>query len=336
MDTATARPGKMIYLSENLRNCTAYQHAAEQSEVHFIKTDKGQRIPIVWLRRSSSGPAPFVLLHCHGNATDIGMMMGPYKELSRHLGVDVVGVEYSGYGLSTGSPSSGNTLADAKAAYDHLIASGVPAERIVAYGQSVGCGPALELASKQPMGGVVLHSPMLSGIKVIDPQPDHCCRPSCVYRCFDFFQNDKRVKTISCPAFIIHGQQDNIIPFYHGDKLSRAAPKPYQWPGYFPKAAGHNDIVELDAATYFEKVRAFIQCVIERASTSMGTPSSKPAQISMADTPKESSKDPWSEHAALSFSEPAVGPEDGRYETLRRGHGGSAGGAREVRVTPSH
>merc|ERR1719219_1379368 len=50
-------------------------------------------------------PKPFVLIHCHGNATDVGLMMSAYWELSKQLGVDVVGVEYSGYGQASGSPS---------------------------------------------------------------------------------------------------------------------------------------------------------------------------------------------------------------------------------------
>ena len=33
-------------------------------------------------------------------------------------------------------------------------------ERIVAYGQSVGSGPATFLASKKPLGGLILHSPL--------------------------------------------------------------------------------------------------------------------------------------------------------------------------------
>ncbi|CAK0790782.1 unnamed protein product, partial [Prorocentrum cordatum] len=166
-----------------------------------------------------------VLLHCHGNATDIGMMMGPYLEMSNQFGVEVVGVEYSGYGMSSGTPSTRKLHGDIEAAYNHVIASGVPPEDIVAYGQSVGSGPVLSLASKRKLGGVVLHSPMLSGIKVIDPDPDKCCcRPSCCYRCFDFFPNDERIRSIGCPAFVIHGQQDDIIPFYHGQRLAEATP----------------------------------------------------------------------------------------------------------------
>jgi len=333
--------GRLVYLVDGLRNFSGYQQAAEHADVRFLGTARGERIAVVWVRRSRSSSAtspapaaekrpPLVLLHCHGNATDIGMMMGPYFELSKQLGVEVVGVEYSGYGMSSGTPSAWNVAADIEAAYNYVTGSGVPAERIVAYGQSVGSGPALGLAAKRPLGGVVLHSPLLSGIKVIDPEPDRCCRPSCVYRCFDFFPNDRHMKGVGCPAFVIHGQLDDIVPFYHGHRLSETTPKHHRWPGYFPPGAGHNDIVELNSDAYFSEVGAFLRCVEQRAVSGGDVVSGKPMQVEMMETslPREPGPTP----GALPFAEPAVGPEDGRYQALRRGHGGSRGGARELQA----
>lgn len=135
----------------------------------------------------------YVVIHCHGNATDIGLMMGTYWELASRLGIVVVGIEYSGYGLASGEPSLANTEADVEAAYNLAIDRGVPPERIIVYGQSVGSGPAMWLASKANIAGVILHSPLLSGIKAIDPDPTTCCRPSCVFKCFDFYPNDERI-----------------------------------------------------------------------------------------------------------------------------------------------
>lgn len=311
--------GKIVYLAETIKEWDFYKQAAEHSQVHFLRTSKGERVPLVWVKSGSSSGADaagaqerLIILHCHGNATDIGLMMGPYYELTRQLRCEVVGVEYSGYGASTGAPSSANTIADTEAAYNYLVGQGVPPERIVAYGQSVGSGPALSLAAKKPVGGVVLHSPLLSGIKVIDPQPDKCCRPSCVYKCFDFFFNDSEMKKVSCPAFVMHGQQDEIIPLYHGVRLAEAAPKACKWPGYFPRNAGHNDIVENNAAAYFNEVRNFLEHVEKRASGG-GQTIGKPAQMEM-----DSGGD-----VNLAFAEPVVGPEDGRYAQMR---GNKAGG----------
>mmetsp|Transcript_85367 Transcript_85367/g.237553 ORF Transcript_85367/g.237553 Transcript_85367/m.237553 type:complete len:388 (+) Transcript_85367:114-1277(+) len=330
------RAGKLQFVLEALRSFSFYQQAAEHAEVHFVQTGRGERIPVVWVRNSAastagspggssrSGQQPLVLLHCHGNATDIGMMMAAYFEMTRQLGCEVVGVEYSGYGASSGKPSACNTLADAEAAYNFVVSSGVPPERIIAYGQSVGSGPAMALAARKPMGGVVLHSPMLSGIRVIDPQPDSCCRPSCVFWCFDFFRNDKHIKAVKCPVFVMHGRMDDVIPLYHGVRLSEAAPKDCRWPGYFPKDAGHNDIIERNSAAYFGEVCAFLRSVQERVDGSGASLIGKPAQMKMVEVAAKGQGG-----TARPYAEPMVGPEDGRYESIRRAGGRTQGGSRE-------
>jgi len=185
------------------------------------------------------------------------------------------------------------------------------------------------LAAKHQLGGLILHSPMLSGIRVIDPDPDRCCRPSCVYHCFDFFPNGKRVKSITCPVFIIHGQLDEIIPFYHGERMSEATPRQFRWPGFFPKKAGHNDIVETNSQAYYGEVSMFLNMVSRRANgEEVGFPVRKPDQVSMdGQSVKEFSE--------RRFPEPIVGPEDGRYEHLRRpGGAGKPGAARDLQPVP--
>merc|ERR1712007_16331 len=107
---------------DQLRSTQVYRVAAEAAKVSFVNTTRGQRIPLVWLRldslpsfssqAASTTNSPLVILHCHGNATDIGIMMASYLELVKQLRVDVVGVEYAGYGFATGSPSTKNALSD--------------------------------------------------------------------------------------------------------------------------------------------------------------------------------------------------------------------------------
>ena len=68
-------------------------------------------------------------------------------------------------------PTEYNTYADIEAVYECLERDyGTRPEEIVLYGQSVGSGPSLELAKRIPqLRGVVLHSPILSGIRVMYP-----------------------------------------------------------------------------------------------------------------------------------------------------------------------
>mmetsp|Transcript_23457 Transcript_23457/g.54190 ORF Transcript_23457/g.54190 Transcript_23457/m.54190 type:complete len:430 (+) Transcript_23457:109-1398(+) len=369
--------GKIVYQMQELKRSALYKQAAEASEVRWVKTRLGNEVPVVWVHntppdserrrqdgssnnttaegkkrgvgvlkqeRETGASAPIVLLHCHGNATDIGIMMGPYYELAMTLGIEVVGLEYSGYGISVGKPSTANTFADVEAAYELIVSSGISPSRVIAYGQSIGSGPVSSLAAKKPIGGAILHSPLLSGIKVIDPQPDRCCRPSTMYQCFDFYPNDRRLQCVTCPVFVIHGQSDEIIPFYHGFRLHEACPRPQRWPPYFPEQAGHNDVVESDTRAYFGEVSNFIHGVHRRSlglpamptTNSNGKGVSLPAAAAQPntseaqpDSPKRSGSAELQVEgdkvsAADFFAEPAAGPEDGRYELLRKGVCGPA------------
>ncbi len=86
--------------------------------------------------------------------------------MSKELRINVLGYDYSGYGCSTGTPSVSNTIADINACYQFLLqVKGKRPQDIVVYGQSVGSGPTCDLgASEKGLKGIVLHSPLMSGI----------------------------------------------------------------------------------------------------------------------------------------------------------------------------
>ncbi|XP_065864194.1 uncharacterized protein [Euphorbia lathyris] len=94
-----------------------------------------------------------------------------FVELSLHLNVNLMGYDYSGYGQSSGKASEQETYADIEAAYKCLEEKyEAKEEDIILYGQSVGSGPALELATRLPLSrALVLHTPILSGLRVIYP-----------------------------------------------------------------------------------------------------------------------------------------------------------------------
>uniref|UniRef100_J3NCP8 Serine aminopeptidase S33 domain-containing protein n=1 Tax=Oryza brachyantha TaxID=4533 RepID=J3NCP8_ORYBR len=106
--------------------------------------------------------------------------------------------DYSGYGQSSGKPSEHNTYADIEAAYKCLIENfGAKEEEIILYGQSVGSGPTVDLASRlHRLRAVVLHSPILSGLRVMYP----------VKRTywFDIYKNIDKIPQVACPVLIIH------------------------------------------------------------------------------------------------------------------------------------
>jgi len=74
------------------------------------------------------------------------------------------------YGASTGAPTEVNIYADVEAAWRYLTDQhGISPERVVLYGQSIGTVPTVDLASRVKVAGVVLHSPLTSGVRVAFP-----------------------------------------------------------------------------------------------------------------------------------------------------------------------
>mmetsp|Transcript_34641 Transcript_34641/g.79302 ORF Transcript_34641/g.79302 Transcript_34641/m.79302 type:complete len:393 (-) Transcript_34641:234-1412(-) len=325
------KTNKLAFTHSGIAEAPLYQAAAAVAEVHMLKPRNHSKIPIVWIRHNAvlrafgGQPAPesesqsrIVLLHCHGNATDVGMMMGPYMELSKLLGVDVVGVEYSGYGASSPDLHTTHLATDVEAAYRFLLEQGVPATKIVAYGQSIGSSPVTRLAAKHQLGGLILHSPLASGLKVVEREGQSaCCRPSCVISCFDVFTNDRYILKVKCLVFIMHGEADEVVPLHNAQLLHRKCRPSSQWPAYFRSGAGHNNLIETDIKGYYCRVAGFLTEVEKLTVGATGSaPLSTPTQERMVELVSNAYRDtkrPVGDH------EQVVGPEDGRYEQLRRG-----------------
>ncbi|THU46154.1 hypothetical protein C4D60_Mb09t01960 [Musa balbisiana] len=191
----------------------------ENVEVLRLPTRRGTEIVAVYVRNPM---ASSTLLYSHGNAADLGQMYELFLELSIHLRVNLLGYDYSGYGQSSGKPSEQNTYADIEAAYKCLIEQyGAKEEEIILYGQSVGSGPTVELATRLPrLRAIVLHSPILSGLRVMYP----------VKRTywFDIYKNIDKIPLVKCPVLIIHGTSDEVVDCSHGKKLWELCKEKYE------------------------------------------------------------------------------------------------------------
>jgi abhydrolase domain-containing protein 17 len=76
---------------------------AKASMIPISSSQNAPRIAVAYI------PAPrstgFTLLHCHGNAVDLGQLLPFYEQLAKLLGINVIGFDYRGYGKSEGSPA---------------------------------------------------------------------------------------------------------------------------------------------------------------------------------------------------------------------------------------
>lgn len=112
----------------------------------------------------------FTLLFSHGNAVDLGQMTTFFIGLGQRINCNIFSYDYSGYGQSSGKPTEKNLYADIDAAWHALRTRyGISPENIILYGQSIGTVPTVDLASRYEVGAVILHSPLMSGMRVAFP-----------------------------------------------------------------------------------------------------------------------------------------------------------------------
>lgn len=171
-------------------------------------------------------PAPNsrgTVLFCHGNAGNISNRLD-YLEIFHRLNLSTFIFDYRGYGLSGGLPSEEGTYLDAEAAWDFLVnRKGIPANRIVLYGESLGGAVAARLAAEHPPGVLILASAFTSlpdlGAELYPLFPVHLLSRF-NYNTLEY------VKTVSCPTLLIHSPEDDIVPFSQGRELFNAARSP--------------------------------------------------------------------------------------------------------------
>ena len=179
-----------------------------------VKLGAGRTITALYLVNPS---AEYTVLYSHGNAEDLGDLRYLLEEY-RDAGFSVFAYDYGGYGTSEGAPSTQRVCEDADAALAHLVEQlKIPLERIIIHGRSVGGGPALYLAAKTDVAGLIVDSSFVTAFRVVTRIP---LVP------FDKFQNISRIGKVSCPVLVIHGRKDEVIPFWHGEALFRQARAP--------------------------------------------------------------------------------------------------------------
>ncbi|MFS7981893.1 putative serine aminopeptidase, S33, alpha/Beta hydrolase [Helianthus anomalus] len=224
-------------------------------DVHMLDTKGGNKVVATFWKHPLG---KLTVLYSHGNAADLGQMRELFIELRAHLRVNIMSYDYSGYGASTGKPSELNTYYDIEAVYNCLKNNyGIKQEDLILYGQSVGSGPTLHLASRlQRLRGVVLHSAILSGIRVLYPVK--------MTFWFDIFKNIDKVQKVNCPILVIHGTNDDIVDFSHGKRLWELAKDKYD--PLWVEGGGHSNLESFPE--YIKHLCKFIKAM-EKLSSKM-------------------------------------------------------------------
>jgi uncharacterized protein len=191
------------------------------------------------------------ILHLHGNAGNLEDRRDLVKAM-HDLRANVMAIDFRGYGKSDGSPDETGLYADSRAAYDWLLTK-TTADKIVVHGESLGGGPACELASTVPCGGLVVQSAFTSAPdmapRVVPWFPKFLVRTK--------YDNRAKVAKITCRKLFIHSKRDEIVPFDMGEALFAAAAEPKECEWF--SGGGHNDLTISYPKKYYSRLEKFLE-----------------------------------------------------------------------------
>jgi len=190
------------------------------------------------------------LVFFHGNAGDLSNRIYKLNELDK-LNINILLISWRGFSGNEGYPTEKNLYEDAEAAIKWLNKKKVSNSQIILYGESLGTGVAVEIASKNNFNSIILESPFTSienSAKIYYP-----------YLPVSFLLKDRydsisKIKKINSPILIMHGRKDDIVPFFMGKKLFEKANSPKD--SYFTDIDDH--MMEFNSQL-LNKIKDFIK-----------------------------------------------------------------------------
>jgi uncharacterized protein len=215
-----------------------------------IDTADGERLRAWHLPRAD---AIAQVVYFHGNGGNLSVWADVLVGLWRER-LDVVALDYRGYGLSTGRPTERGLYRDVDATIAHVDASlRRPDLPLIYWGRSLGTAMAGYAATRGQPEGVVLEAGFPSARALFDRNPVMLVLSAfATYR----FATAEWMARVRIPTLVIHGDRDSVIPFRLGQRLYEALPGPKRFvaiPG-----GDHNDPAPADRALYWGAVRDFI------------------------------------------------------------------------------
>lgn len=192
------------------------------------------------------------ILFLHGNAGHAYQRL-PQALMLYKKGFNVLLLSYRGYGKSNGSPTEQGVYIDANAGIEFLTARGYPLQALTIYGRSLGAAVAIDAATRYPVNSLVLISPFSSG----KDMAKHMGLSFLNFSNEDPFNSREKIKLLTMPTLIVHGQQDQLVPMAMAKTLYKHSPAKRK-EFYVIKKAGHNNIHIIGDEELISHINEFI------------------------------------------------------------------------------
>jgi fermentation-respiration switch protein FrsA (DUF1100 family) len=236
----------LLYVPDTSRPDRAQTHVAAVRDIEIATAD-GLRLLAWYLPPADGRP---LIVYFHGNGGHLGYRDGRMTRFNAD-GFGALFPEYRGYGGNPGHPSEEGLYTDARAALDFVATQGIDPARVVIFGESLGSGVAVRLASERQVGAVVLETAYSS---IADVAQDRFPFLPVRWLLRDRFDAISKIAAIRAPILVLLGGEDVIVPPRFGRRLFEAAREPKQL--WIAPEGGHGDLPELGS---FDVVSAFIR-----------------------------------------------------------------------------
>lgn len=207
------------------------------------------------------------MVYFYGNGETVAASTTRLVSLARLLDCRIVAIDYPGYGFSEGAPTFETIMAVADGAYELAAGGAGPGEDVFVYGRSIGTGPAVHVAARADIAGLILEAPPTSAAEIIPgfakmlPPP---LRWFIRMRADEALENRspqpvEEIRLVKAPLLIIHGRRDKVIPIRFGRRMYEQAGSPPEQKHFIElPLAGHNNL-DPTGETVLPPLRRFVE-----------------------------------------------------------------------------
>lgn len=242
-----------LYFNISFDNLPQPDH---NSDAYFIEVDEGVRVCGEFYVKDKDCPT---ILYFHGNGeTALNQSFVASQYTSRDINLFVT--DYRGYGVSGGIPSMTSLFRDCHPVYKYLkniIKEGNYSPDVYIMGRSLGSLPAVELAYhyQSELKGLIIESGSAMNFNSLWSGAD----ASEIQKLAEAkFYNKDKIREITIPTLIIHGEQDNLIPLQIGQALYQLSVADNKDMVIIP-GAGHNDLLDKGHTLYLSAIENFVR-----------------------------------------------------------------------------
>tara|TARA_R100001143_G_C3361215_1_gene136175 strand:- start:25357 stop:26181 length:825 start_codon:yes stop_codon:yes gene_type:complete len=223
---------------------------------HTIETEDGESLDAWFLQRDD---AVATVLYLGGN----GFLMvksRPLIQAYATLPVNLLLIDYRGYGLSSGDPTVRGVQEDARSAFRFITSDAVPqTDKIFVHGHSMGTFLAAILTEENSVDGYILESPATEVERWTKRLIPWIMRPFVRFEIDEDVKaqsNSDKVASITTPLLIMGGTADDVTPIRMAEELYEKSAS-NQKKLVKISGGGHNNLP--NTSLYRQSLREFIR-----------------------------------------------------------------------------